>query len=182
MVVTLVGIALVGAVLLRPVLSANGPDQGPLIDRSHTRQSASAARDPGVAVSYGILYVTNEAPSPAVLRAVVLHSQSPGLHLLGSYVIEPGHPGLGVVDGFHPGTTEGAHPMEGYAVRTGRDTEIVLGLAARRGGSFFFRSIGVSYEVNGKTYKATFPYAFHLCSPEAKFAGKCPSSLQDIST
>jgi hypothetical protein len=165
------------------------PAPGPLAPPPG-RVGSGGLFDVGERFSYGLLFLSNRGPEPAVILRVTLARVTPGLELIGMYSVpaESDHPlaHVGLVRAYPPDgeSRKGqewpgpTRPVPGAVVPPGKSQEVVMGFRMTRPGVGGFRGIVVDYRVGWRRFRAYFDDSVVACVPPSSFTlDTCPSFL-----
>jgi len=148
------------------------PREGPLQWSSSTSSGASGLVDPNQPFSFGLLQdVTNRAHESATIDSIEILAATPGLHLVGAYVVPSGAaPGVGFARGYPPPLApHDRRPVAGTVVDPGKSIDIVLGFIVIKPGRFVFRGVRLVYRVGFTRFRATYPIVMSACAPIAEY-------------
>jgi hypothetical protein len=151
---------------------------GPLAGALPVAQGASAVREPGVPITFGLLEIVAPASSGVRLRSVEPLHRTGGMEVIGM-MLTRSDGAVGVVDGFPPTAMTDTSPVPGATVAAGDRAEVLIGLRNGTDGMATFSGIAVEYTWRGDLYVATYPLSMRICSPTADFPseGSCRTPL-----
>ena len=152
---------------------------GPLRDPGAPATSIGFGVDPGRAFQYALVRLTNHGSGPATLSGIHLVHASPGLGLVGAYVMDSAASRGVLADSprFAPAALA-LLPLRGATIAPAHGPQdsllLVLGLRVVAPGDYGFRGIAIDYRVRGSAYRVTYPSWLRVCAPR-RVRQRCPA-------
>ena len=161
--VAVVVAAVAGVSIVRPVLRSAPLRDGGGDDNGYS--SASGSTDVNEPLVFGLLYLTHRGDEIATIHRVHLLDATPGLRLLGVYVVDPRTGGIGLVSGDHLSPEESARPVPA-GVAPAEPIEFLIEVSAPAPGRFGVRGFAVDYHDPHGIYRyETRSLLFQVCAP-----------------
>jgi hypothetical protein len=137
----------------------------------------------GQPASFGILTLQNTGLRPAILEAIHLLDADPALDVIDMLVVEPdgSSPLIAVDTGLPPPSPGGTtFRVAGYAVAPSSGppdfVQVLIVATIRKRGMAGGRGLAVDYRVNGRRYRAVYPYSIWLCTHGDEPKRRCGST------
>jgi hypothetical protein len=144
-------------------------------------------RPVGGRFSYGIAVLFNPSPEPLILESASFYRPTPGLQLLGSFLLGPRRYLWAFSSDSGPVATQpmivkarvplrrlGGYGLQPDSIgKPGFGAELILFAQTTRPGRFQTEGIVVSYRFHGKHYRELLPRVLVVCAPPRKVPRSC---------
>ncbi len=160
---------------------STAPSEGGPLAAEVAPNAVTFSVTPGASFTYGGIQLRSPLSAGTVtLEGVRLEAASRGLEVVNAYVLSIPETDGGLWFSYEsfppPGVRINAlQPLGGY--RLGPETgeiQVLLALMVPADGTYEFRRITVAYELKGRRYEETLPFAMRVCAPMVQLGGCSP--------